>query len=204
MCEGAQAEEGPKTTQPGGQEVTVPKGQELLPGTSQTVRSRDEARRAEIRVICLREFASGKLPLHFVGVDVDHRRRAATVFFTSEVRVDFRELCRALCRALRVRVTLHRLGPRDLARRAGTCAPCGRALCCRSFLSSFPSVSVRLVKDQKFPLTPERSAGMCGRLKCCLAFERGDGACPHGGSGVFRPLDAANGDAESSPRTPHI
>jgi cell fate regulator YaaT (PSP1 superfamily) len=142
-----------------------------------------EARRAEVRNICRRHFAARNLPMRFVDVDFDPNRRAATIFFASDARVDFRQLSRDLCRDLRMRVTMHRLGPRDMAKRAGTCGPCGRALCCRSFLSGFPSVSVKTVKEQNFPLTPDRSAGMCGRLKCCLAFEaRGDGArrgnCP--------------------------
>ena len=150
------------------EERRVPAGRQI---------SGDQKRLAEIRSVCLQEFALGKLPLRFVDVEVDAARRGATVFFTSESKVDFRDVCRTLSRQLRMRVTLHRLGPRDLARRAGTCGPCGRALCCRSFLSGFPTVSVKVVKRQKFPLTPERSAGMCGRLKCCLAFEGSDTGC---------------------------
>ncbi len=129
--------------------------------------------RAEVRAICRRCFAAARLPMQFVDVDVDPGRPAATVFFASESTVDFRELCRDLGRQLRMRVRLHRLGPRDMAKRTGTCGPCGRGLCCKSFLSGFPAVSVKLVKAQRFPLTPERSAGMCGRLKCCLAYEMG-------------------------------
>jgi len=181
---GNQSFEGrPGTDRPGGREGAVPEGREVPAGTNQISRAREETHRAEIRAICLRQFASGGLPLRFVDVDVDAGRRAATVFFTSDFNVDFRELCRTLRRELRMRVTLHRLGPRDLAKRAGTCGPCGRPLCCKSFLSGFPPVSVKLVKAQKFSLTPERLAGMCGRLKCCLAYERGEGACHQAGCG---------------------
>lgn len=143
--------------------------------------------RVEARAICRRCIAASGLPLQFADVDVDRGRRAATVFFSSDAKVDFRELCRDLGRHLRMRVILHRLGPRDLAKRAGTCGPCGRALCCKSFLSDIPSVSVKVVKRQKFPLTPERSAGMCGRLKCCLAYETGAGACRAGVCGGCEP-----------------
>ena len=117
------------------------------------------------------------MPMRFVDVDIDPGRRAATVFFSSDAKVDFRELCRDLCRDPRMRDTLQRLGPHDLAKRAGTCGPCGRPRCCKSFLAAFPSVSVKLVQEQEFPLAPGRSAGMCGRLKCCLGQESGDGAC---------------------------
>jgi cell fate regulator YaaT (PSP1 superfamily) len=133
----------------------------------------DDKRRAEVREICRRHIATRKLPMRVVDVDFDAGGRSATVYFSSEEKVDFRELFRDLCRDLRMRVILHRIGPRDEARRTGTCGPCGRALCCRSFLAGFPPVSVRMVKAQKFPLTPDRSSGMCGRLKCCLAFEAG-------------------------------
>lgn len=174
---------GQGTDRPGGRQGAAPERRGCHQGTTQISRVQDEARRTAVREICLRQFASSNLPLRFVDVQVDPGWRAATVFFASERKIDFRELCRALGRELRMRVTLRRLGPRDLAKRAGTCGPCGRPLCCKSFLCVLPSVSVRQVKDQKFPLTPERSAGMCGRLKCCLAFERGDGACRQAGSG---------------------
>lgn len=152
-------------------EVALREGQEFVAGAAQASRARHEARRAEVRAICRRRFAARKLAMRFVDVDFDPGGRAATIFFASDEKVDFREVFRDLCRDLRMRVTLHRLGPRDLAKRSGTCGPCGRTLCCKGFLAGFPSVSVRMVKEQKFPLTPDRSAGMCGRLKCCLAFE---------------------------------
>lgn len=162
----------------------------------------EDARRAEVREICRRNIAARKLPMRFVDVDFDVGGRSATVFFSSEHRVDFRDLFRDLCRDLGMRVILHRLGPRDEARRAGTCGPCGRALCCRSFLTGFPPVSVRMVKAQRFPLTPDRSSGMCGRLKCCLAFEAGTelprrGGCP----GCCLPTLVPE-RAPGAPRTP--
>ncbi len=133
----------------------------------------EEIRQARVREVCRRHIAARQLPMHFVDVDFDAGGRSATIFFSSEKQVDFRDLFRDLCLELRMRVILHRIGPRDEARRAGTCGPCGRALCCKTFLAGFPPVSVRMVKAQKFPLTPERSSGMCGRLKCCIAFESG-------------------------------
>jgi cell fate regulator YaaT (PSP1 superfamily) len=145
--------------------------------------STDETRRARVREICRRHFAARKLPMRFVDVDFDAGGRSATVYFFSEEKVDFRELFPDLSRDLRLRVTLHRLGPRDEAKRSGTCGPCGRMLCCRTFLAAFPAVSVRMVKAQKFPLTPDRSSGMCGRLKCCLAYEAGIG--PPQGAGCL-------------------
>lgn len=150
-------------------------GRQPLPRTAPSPRRQDATRRAEVREICRRRFAARKLPMRFMDVDFDAGGRSATIVFASEERVDFRELVRDLSRDLRMRVILHRIGPRDEARRTGTCGPCGRALCCKSFLAGFPPVSVRGVKAQRFPLTPDRSSGMCGRLKCCLAFETATG-----------------------------
>ncbi|HEX9897920.1 MAG TPA: regulatory iron-sulfur-containing complex subunit RicT [Candidatus Methylomirabilis sp.] len=150
-------------------------GRPLLPRVAPSPRPQDETRRAEVREICRRRFAARKLPMRFVDADFDAGGRSATIFFSSDEKVDFRELVRDLCRDLRMRVILHRIGPRDEARRTGTCGPCGRALCCKSFLAGFPPVSVKVVKAQRFPLTPDRSSGMCGRLKCCLAFETATG-----------------------------
>ena len=143
-------------------------GGQLLPRVAPSLRTQDERRRAEVREICPRRFSARKLPMRAVDVDFDAGGRSATIFFSSDEKVDFRELVRDLCRDLRVRVILHRIGPRDEARRTG---PCGRPLCCKSFLAGFPPVSVKAVKAQRVPLTPDRSSGMCGRLKCCLAFE---------------------------------
>src|SRR3989338_3001157 len=164
--------------------------------------ARSSRTREEIRSISRRHFAARNLPMRFVAVDFEPGGRGVTIFFSSDEKVDFRELHRDLCRDLRMRVTMHRLGPRDEAKRAGTCGPCGRTLCCKSFLPGFPTVSVKLVKEQKFPLTPDRSAGMCGRLKCCLAYETGDGAPSRTKCGGCRLATSGAGDAPGEPRIP--
>ncbi|MBI4573774.1 MAG: hypothetical protein HY713_10905 [candidate division NC10 bacterium] len=128
-------------------------------------------------------------------MDFDLGGRTARILYTSESRVDYRALFRDLCRDLRMRVTMCRLGPRDLAKRTGTCGPCGRALCCKSFLADFPPVAVKMVKAQQFPLTPDRSAGMCRRLKCCLTFSRDQPTVPLADTqpGLERSLARADG-----------
>ncbi len=167
-------------------------------GPSLSPRARHEARRAEVRNICRQHFAARDLPMRFMDVDFEPGGRTATIFYTSESRVDYRALFRDLCRDLRMRVTMCRLGPRDLAKRTGTCGPCGRVLCCKSFLADFPPVAVKMVKEQQFPLTPDRSAGMCGRLKCCLTFEGARGTSARAGcGGCCRPPVSA-GDASGA------
>ena len=94
-----------------------------------------------------------------------------TVYFSAPHRVDFRALVRDLAARLRARVELRQIGPRDEARLQGGIGPCGRDLCCATFLKDFEPVSVRMAKDQDLPVNPMRIAGACGRLMCCLKYE---------------------------------
>jgi cell fate regulator YaaT (PSP1 superfamily) len=93
------------------------------------------------------------------------------VYFSAPHRVDFRALVRDLGSRLRARVELRQIGPRDEARLQGGIGPCGRDLCCATFLKDFEPVSVRMAKDQDLPVNPLRIAGACGRLMCCLKYE---------------------------------
>ena len=93
------------------------------------------------------------------------------IYFSAPHRVDFRALVRDLAGRLRSRVELRQIGPRDEARLQGGIGPCGRDLCCATFLKDFEPVSVRMAKDQDLPVNPLRIAGACGRLMCCLKYE---------------------------------
>ncbi|MBF0423089.1 MAG: hypothetical protein HQL73_08860 [Magnetococcales bacterium] len=91
--------------------------------------------------------------------------------FTSEVRVDFRELVKKLAEKLNVRVEMRHIGVRDETRILGGVGHCGRNFCCSQFLQRFHPVSVRMAKNQDLSLNPEGISGVCGRLMCCLAYE---------------------------------
>lgn len=97
--------------------------------------------------------------------------RKAVVYFTAERRLDFRPLLRELGRRYRRRVEMRPLGVRDGARVCGGLGPCGRCLCCSTFMDRFHSVTVRMAKRQKLSLNPTKISGLCGRLMCCLAHE---------------------------------
>jgi cell fate regulator YaaT (PSP1 superfamily) len=97
--------------------------------------------------------------------------RKAVVYFTAERRVDFRPLLRELGRRYRRRVEMRPLGVRDGARLSGGIGPCGRCVCCTTFMERFHSVTVRMAKRQNLALNPTKISGMCGRLMCCLAHE---------------------------------
>lgn len=97
--------------------------------------------------------------------------RKAVVYFTAERRLDFRPLLRELGRRFRRRVEMRPLGVRDGARVCGGLGPCGRCLCCATFMDRFHSVTVRMAKRQNLSLNPAKISGLCGRLMCCLAHE---------------------------------
>jgi hypothetical protein len=94
-----------------------------------------------------------------------------TFYFTSEKRVDFRVLVRDLARTFRTRIELRQIGPRDEAKLIGGIGPCGRLLCCATFLPDYARVSIKMAKDQDLPLNPTKISGVCGRLLCCLSYE---------------------------------
>lgn len=136
--------------------------------------SRDESnkrRRAEARSVSKRLIKRHTLPMKVVGIDYLDQDNVYTVYFSAPHRVDFRALVRDLARNLRARVELRQIGPRDEARLQGGIGPCGRDLCCATFLKDFEPVSVRMAKDQDLPVNPLRIAGACGRLMCCLKYE---------------------------------
>ena len=136
--------------------------------------SRDEAnraRRAEGRVAARRLVREHELPMKVVAVDYTDSPDVFTIYFSAPRRVDFRALVRDLAGRLHARVELRQIGPRDEARLQGGIGPCGRDLCCATFLKDFEPVSVRMAKDQDLPVNPMRIAGACGRLMCCLKYE---------------------------------
>lgn len=139
---------------------------------------RDEAnqhRRAEARVTAKRLVRQHGLPMKVVGVDYVDRRagvdQLVVIYFSAPGRVDFRTLVRDLARALHARVELRQVGPRDEARLSGGIGPCGRDLCCATFLRDFEPVTMRMAKDQDLPPNPLKISGACGRLMCCLKYE---------------------------------
>ncbi len=139
---------------------------------------------AEVELDALRFFRQRAhelgIPARPVSAIVPLDRDVVVISFAAEERVDARELHRELGRRLRRRVELRQIGVRDQARAAGGWGPCGRPLCCASFMTRFASVTIRMAKAQKLSLNPGRISGMCGRLMCCLAHEAtGDGRGAH-------------------------
>jgi cell fate regulator YaaT (PSP1 superfamily) len=132
---------------------------------------RNSDRRTDARRVAKRLIRAHGLPMKVVGVDYLDDVERLVIYFSAPHRVDFRTLVRELAAELRARIDLRQLGPRDEARVQGGIGPCGRDLCCATFLKDFEPVSVRMVKDQDLPLNPLKISGACGRLMCCLKYE---------------------------------
>ena len=109
--------------------------------------------------------------MKLVGVEYLFDESKAIFYFTAERRVDFRTLIRMLASQLRTRIEMRQIGVRDEAKIVGGIGPCGRELCCATFLRNFDLVSIRMAKEQSLPVNPEKISGLCGRLMCCLTFE---------------------------------
>jgi cell fate regulator YaaT (PSP1 superfamily) len=128
-------------------------------------------REARARRLCLERIHERSLPMKLVNVDYAFDGRKAVFYFIAENRVDFRDLVRDLANTLRVRVEMKQIGARDETKVTGGLGPCGRELCCSSWLRDFEAVTVKMAREQGLALNPSRLAGMCGRLKCCLRYE---------------------------------
>jgi hypothetical protein len=115
--------------------------------------------------------ARANLPMKVVQAEYSYDGTRLTFFFTSEQRVDFRDLVRELAHQFKTRIELRQIGVRDEARITGGIGKCGRPLCCATWLSEFAPVSIRMAKQQDLPLSPMEISGLCGRLLCCLAYE---------------------------------
>ena len=89
----------------------------------------------------------------------------------ADERIDFRELVKILAGKYKTRIELHQIGIRDKARKISGLGPCGRPLCCRSFLNELETVGINMAKNQNIALNPSKINGACGRLLCCLAYE---------------------------------
>ena len=112
-----------------------------------------------------------ELPMKLIRVEYSFDVSRATFYFFSESRIDFRELVKDLAYKLHSRIEMRQIGVRDVARLIGGFGPCGRELCCASFLKNFEPVSIRMAKKQEMVLNPAKISGVCGRLLCCLSYE---------------------------------
>ena len=109
--------------------------------------------------------------MKLVKTEVSLNNKKVVFYFTSNSRVDFRELVKELLKELKQRIELRQIDLRDETRLIGGIGPCGKQLCCNSFLRQFKPVTIKMAKEQNIALNPTKVSGVCGRLLCCLAYE---------------------------------
>lgn len=111
------------------------------------------------------------LKMQFVDSSFNFERSQLLINFVSEERIDFRDLVKILAGKYKTRIELHQIGIRDKAKKISGLGPCGRPLCCGSFLNELEAVGINMAKNQNIALNPSKINGVCGRLLCCLAYE---------------------------------
>ena len=122
-------------------------------------------------VVCQQKIEAHKLDMKLIDVQYAFDNSKLLFYFSSDGRVDFRELVKDLASVFRTRIELRQIGIRDEAKMLGGLGSCGRMLCCSTFLPDFAQVSIKMAKEQGLSLNSAKISGMCGRLMCCLHFE---------------------------------
>jgi cell fate regulator YaaT (PSP1 superfamily) len=124
--------------------------------------------------VCRQKVNQHSLDMKLVDVEYTFDRNKVIFYFTADGRIDFRELVKDLAAIFKTRIELRQIGVRDEAKMLGGIGPCGRMLCCSTFLGDFEPVSIKMAKDQNLSLNPAKISGLCGRLMCCLKYENDD------------------------------
>ena len=120
---------------------------------------------------CQKKIEEHGLEMKLVDIEYTFDNNKVIFYFTADGRIDFRELVKDLAAIFRTRIELRQIGVRDEAKMIGGLGPCGRQMCCSSFLGEFYPVSIKMAKEQKLSLNPAKISGICSRLMCCLNYE---------------------------------
>ena len=132
---------------------------------------KNKEKEAEAYVICKEKIAKHGLDMKLVAAEYTFDNNKLLFYFTADGRIDFRELVKDLASVFRTRIELRQIGVRDETKMLGGIGICGRELCCRSYLTDFVPVSIKMAKEQNLSLNPVKISGTCGRLMCCLKYE---------------------------------
>ena len=154
--------------------LTTPLKQVVRIATEEDIRHDQENKAAEKEafVICQKKIADHKLDMKLVSVEYTFDNKTILFYFTANGRVDFRSLVKDLASVFKTRIELRQIGVRDEAKMLGGLGPCGRPICCGTFLGDFQPVSIKMAKEQNLSLNPIKISGVCGRLMCCLKYEQ--------------------------------
>ena len=132
---------------------------------------RNREKEKEAFVVCEQKIKKHQLQMKLVGAEYTFDNNKLLFYFTADGRIDFRELVKDLASVFKTRIELRQIGVRDETKMMGGIGICGRELCCKTFLSDFAPVSIKMAKEQNLSLNPGKISGLCGRLMCCLKNE---------------------------------
>ena len=132
---------------------------------------RNKEKAKETVQTCEKKIAEQSLSMKIVHCEFSFDSSKIVFFFISDERVDFRNLVKELAGIFRARIELKQIGVRDQAKTVGGVGCCGRALCCCSYMRDFHPLTIKMAKEQDLPINPSRISGVCGRIKCCMAYE---------------------------------
>lgn len=155
-------------------ELVLPLKKVIRAATEDDFKIVEENRKKEKKAfeICEKKIAQHKLEMRLIDVEYTFDCAKIIFYFTSDGRVDFREIVKDLASVFRTRIELRQIGVRDESKMVGGLGMCGRALCCSTFLDGFQPVSIKMAKEQGLSLNPAKISGTCGRLMCCLKYEQ--------------------------------
>ena len=154
--------------------IVKPLKKVIRKATEKDMARREDNKRKEKEAfgICEELILAHKLDMKLVEVEYSFDANKIVFFFTSDGRVDFRELVKDLASRFHTRIELRQIGVRDEAKMLGGLGICGRPYCCKQFLNDFQPVSIKMAKEQGLSLNPTKISGSCGRLMCCLKYEQ--------------------------------
>ncbi|MDF2699676.1 MAG: hypothetical protein K0Q49_1232 [Haloplasmataceae bacterium] len=154
-------------------EVFLPIKPIIRKATDEDIIKYDQNKLEETNVlnVCSELTKKNNLSMRLLGCEYTFDRTKLIIYFSAENRIDFRQLVKDLASVFRTRIELRQVGVRDAAKYIGGLGPCGRILCCSTFLGSFDTVSIKMAKNQNLSLNPQKISGACGKLLCCLKYE---------------------------------
>lgn len=156
------------------EEIVLPLRKVVRVATNEDIQSVEKNRENERKAytICQEKILAHKIEMKLVDVEYAFDNSKIIFYFTANGRVDFRSLVKDLASVFKTRIELRQIGVRDEAKMLGGLGPCGRPICCGSFLGDFQPVSIKMAKEQNLSLNPTKISGLCGRLMCCLKYEQ--------------------------------
>ncbi|WP_446898230.1 PSP1 domain-containing protein [Clostridium sp. LBM24168] len=156
------------------EDIVSPLKNVLRIATDEDIKKHNENKKKEKEAfsICMNKIEQHNLKMKLIDVEYTFDNNKVIFYFTADGRIDFRELVKDLASIFRTRIELRQIGVRDEAKMIGGLGPCGRTMCCSTFLGDFVPVSIKMAKEQNLSLNPTKISGICGRLMCCLNYEQ--------------------------------